>query len=83
MIKRYQKDRLYRATYGLEETHPNNSMRLFIEKICQRVKTVKNPIYTIIGLFLTGIVIYPKISIAIIFTLLSCLYISTSFSRMK
>jgi glycosyltransferase XagB len=82
MIKNQQQNQLHKATYGLEETHPQHSIRLFIENIHKSSKVTKIAFYATIALVLAAIVIYPRISMLATFTILSLLYIAVQLFKL-
>lgn len=82
MIKDHQQDQLHKATYGLEETHPQHSIRLFIEQIRNPSRVTKFTFYATIALVLTAIVIYPRISMLAAFAILSLLYIAVQLFKL-
>ena len=82
MIKNHQQDRLHKATYGLEKTHPHSSMRIFIANICSPNKATKFIFCATIALLLAAIVIYPRISILVTFAILSLLYIAVQLFKL-
>jgi glycosyltransferase XagB len=82
MIKDHQQDQLHKATYGLEETHPQHSIRLFIEQLKNPNKVTKIAFYSTTALLLAAIVIYPRISMLAAFTILSLLYIAVQLFKL-
>lgn len=82
MIKDHQQDKLHKATYGLEASHPQHSIRLFIEQLKNPNKVTKIAFYATIALVLAAIVIYPRISMLVTFAVLSVLYIAVQLFKL-